>query len=89
MHLERNYTEADETFIRAITPPEEDRHLFTSGHGIALSIGECDLPRAVQSTGELTINQAGMIGRCDRDIAGYGWEPRLPATPAPPIFPSQ
>jgi hypothetical protein len=30
MHLERKYTEADETFMRAITPPEEDRHLFTS-----------------------------------------------------------
>jgi hypothetical protein len=30
MHLERKYTEADGTFMRAITPPEEDRHLFTS-----------------------------------------------------------
>jgi hypothetical protein len=31
MHLvERKYTEADETFMREITPAEEDRHLFTS-----------------------------------------------------------
>jgi hypothetical protein len=30
MQLERKYTEAAETFMREITPAEEDRHLFTS-----------------------------------------------------------
>jgi hypothetical protein len=30
MQLERKYTEADEAFMREITPAEEDRHLFTS-----------------------------------------------------------
>jgi hypothetical protein len=30
MNLERKYNEADEAFMREITPAEEDRHLFTS-----------------------------------------------------------